>query len=313
MIPIPSAGDRASKALRACPQGRILAVHRVACHLLADSGEIIILATPEAGAGPLNLVAPAAAWSALGRGAPFTFAGGQLTLGPLRFDLAHAATWESQPDWVALAARRENIHSGVRAIERCLRVEAEWRLQPVSPQQTMESRLQPVCHISRLRAKPAKASTPECLNGPAVAVAVSAVMMAYARGDWAGLERAIRGLCGLGPGLTPAGDDWLAGWLLGLRLAAPGEAIRCGRLVAEAARGRTTALSRAYLACAAAGETDAAWRALLDGLSTDPIDADNLYLTTRKILARGATSGAAMLLGFIAAFDLLYEVRPCLS
>ena len=63
---------------------------------------------------------------------------------------------------------------------------------------------------------------------------------------------------------------------------------------------RTTTLSRALLACAAAGEADAAWHALLAALAEVPMTNLPIYQSTQTILSHGATSGAAMLTGFCA-------------
>ena len=70
--------------------------------------------------------------------------------------------------------------------------------------------------------------------------------------------------------------------------------------VTEIAADRTTTLSRALLACAAAGEGDAAWHALLAALAEVPLTNPPIYQSTRAILSHGATSGAAMLTGFCA-------------
>lgn len=97
-----------------------------------------------------------------------------------------------------------------------------------------------------------------------------ALEAAAARGDGAAARAAVPALVGAGGGLTPAGDDVLAGFLAGLRLlpralatAPPGHAWRgwlegLARGVATdalaAAPTRTTAISAALLAHAARGE-----------------------------------------------------------
>jgi hypothetical protein len=115
-----------------------------------------------------------------------------------------------------------------------------------------------------------------------------------------GQADAVRALVGLGPGLTPAGDDWLAGWLLAQHVG--GEDLRGLRnlegLIVALAADRTTTLSRALLTCAAAGEADAAWHALLATLAEVPLSNLPIYQSTEAVLSHGATSGAAMLLGF---------------
>ena len=113
-------------------------------------------------------------------------------------------------------------------------------------------------------------------------------------------------LVGLGPGLTPAGDDWLAGWLLAQHLVE--EDLRGFRptegwhdlegLIVALSVNRTTTLSHALLTCAAAGEADAAWHALLAALAEVPMTNLPIYQSPQTILSHGATSGAAMLTGF---------------
>jgi hypothetical protein len=73
-----------------------------------------------------------------------------------------------------------------------------------------------------------------------------------------------------------------------------------GALVLEVATERTTVLSRAFLACAAAGEAPESWHLLLGHMAQEPVDERALDDVTRRILSHGATSGRAMLEGFLA-------------
>ena len=103
-----------------------------------------------------------------------------------------------------------------------------------------------------------------------------------------------------------AGDDWLAGWLVGLRAAAAMNADRppldldaVGRAVVGSARTRTSRLSLAFLQAAADGAVAQAWHALLAALP-DP-DPTPLRRAAAEIMRHGATSGSDMLAGFLAA------------
>jgi len=106
---------------------------------------------------------------------------------------------------------------------------------------------------------------------------------------------AARSLLGLGPGLTPAGDDCLVGWLAGCRTASP-----AGRALAEAvgsrllreAAGRTGQLSRAFLGAVVAGEVAEPVRDFV-------LAPDETRLA--GLLALGATSGADLLAGYLVA------------
>jgi hypothetical protein len=127
------------------------------------------------------------------------------------------------------------------------------------------------------------------------APALAALAAATAGADAAACLAAARRLLGLGPGLTPAGDDGLVGWLAGLWTAGgPGrallEATRPGLLAA--ARERTGALSRAFLAAALAGAAAEPVRAFV----ATPDGARRAAL-----LALGATSGGDLLAGYLLA------------
>jgi hypothetical protein len=100
------------------------------------------------------------------------------------------------------------------------------------------------------------------------------------------------GLIGLGPGLTPSGDDYLGGMLVALRLT--GRAMQSDglwRWLQPRLRARTSAISAAHLAAAAAGEAHEALHVVLNGeLDLDALDAV------------GHTSGWDALAGAMAVF-----------
>jgi len=104
------------------------------------------------------------------------------------------------------------------------------------------------------------------------------------------------GLAGLGGGLTPAGDDFLVGAMVGAWLGHPAPGHLC-RVLVEAAAPRTTTLSAAFLGVAARGECSAPWHALLTALSTGR--ESDIETALQEVLAHGATSGADTLAGFL--------------
>lgn len=119
---------------------------------------------------------------------------------------------------------------------------------------------------------------------------------------------AIDALIGLGPGLTPSGDDFLGGVLLALRhFGAPGPA---GRLTAEvlsrAERG-THEISRAHLAAAAGGEGLAPLHAILSFLGAPETAGMDECLT--GIDAIGHTSGWDALAGVAFAAAIMARAR----
>jgi hypothetical protein len=132
-------------------------------------------------------------------------------------------------------------------------------------------------------------------------------------GDLAQSVDAAERIVGLGPGLTPSGDDALAGLLLSLRLlggAVPGggRAVWLADWLAVAvtthAGDRTTSLSATLLHCAARGQASVEAAAVLRGIAGQ----DPLVPAARRLLATGHTSGAdlawGLLLGCRAALAL---------
>jgi len=113
----------------------------------------------------------------------------------------------------------------------------------------------------------------------------------------ADLEGAVSALAGLGPGLTPAGDDALAGMLLAMRASNGPDAEPL--LHAAAARARTTALSLAFLRCAAAGQALAPAHRLLDAAARG--DSGAALAAASAVAEVGATSGADFCYGLRAA------------
>src|SRR3954454_13224905 len=116
----------------------------------------------------------------------------------------------------------------------------------------------------------------------------------------AALRTAVR-LVGLGPGLTPAGDDVMAGVMAGLVLLGHPAAERFAAGVYSLAAGRTTELSRALLRHAAAGRVSGEYCAVLQGL----VGERPLAPAVAGLLATGSTSRPAVGPGLCTAIDLV--------
>jgi hypothetical protein len=126
-----------------------------------------------------------------------------------------------------------------------------------------------------------------------------------AAGDLAHAVDAAERIVGLGPGLTPSGDDVLAGLLLALRLlggAVPGGGTAVwladwlGAAVTAHADTRTTSLAASLLHCAAHGEAAAEVAAVLRGIAGQ----EPLRPAARRLLNAGHTSGADLTWGLLA-------------
>ncbi|HEX7737668.1 MAG TPA: DUF2877 domain-containing protein [Ktedonobacteraceae bacterium] len=116
------------------------------------------------------------------------------------------------------------------------------------------------------------------------------------------LELAAR-ICGRGPGLTPSGDDFLAGWLASCWLLYGPHPVflAAGQRIAKIAGQRTNTLSQCWLACAVAGDVAYPIHALLASLLSN--DRELLELAASNVLALGATSGYDLLQGVLAGIE----------
>ncbi|MCO6005789.1 DUF2877 domain-containing protein [Actinoallomurus purpureus] len=125
-----------------------------------------------------------------------------------------------------------------------------------------------------------------------------------AAGDLAHAVDAAERIVGLGPGLTPSGDDALAGLLLALRLlggAVPGGgravwlADWIGAAVTAYACERTTALAATLLQCAARGQASVEAAAVLRGIAgQEPLEP-----AAHRLIDIGHTSGADVAWGLL--------------
>jgi len=132
----------------------------------------------------------------------------------------------------------------------------------------------------------------------AAAVQLSRAVVAS---DCSAISATAAALAGLGPGLTPAGDDLLAGMMLALQAGSQPQArAYCGTIF-EAAAPRTTRLSGAFLRAAYEGKVDERWHDLLRSLAS----GDNVLVdqAAAAVAAFGATSGVAMLDGFVLGLE----------
>jgi len=116
-------------------------------------------------------------------------------------------------------------------------------------------------------------------------------------------------MLGLGPGLTPSGDDFLVGLFAVLNVTgSPCQGwLDGGAQVLLHAEHATHALSLAALTEAAAGRVRESIAALIDGLLHGT--PTTLVQPLRRVLAIGATSGADMVAGILAGLELNLQVE----
>ena len=113
------------------------------------------------------------------------------------------------------------------------------------------------------------------------------------------LDDAVAWFLGRGAGLTPAGDDVLIGFGIGLHLR--GAAARFDRALARCDLARTAPVSAAYLAAYRVGFANPVARELTRAVERD--SAGDAAAAIEAVLGIGHTSGADTLLGLACALD----------
>ena len=271
-------------------RGTVLAVFRRSFYLRGDAGGLVCLGEESTGAGPLNVLCALPGgwdWEAAGLrpGAPAHMEGETLRVGPRhRFSLAAARDW--RPPMPARDWRADDLRRGLAALAALAGARA--------PAEGL-GRLIPAL-ASR---EPIDVRPPE---NPVLALAWPAVSclrgwLEDAPGD---VPAAAETLIGLGPGLTPSGDDFVGGAMIALRaLGRPDAADRLGTWAIGLARHRTGTISLAHLACAAAGQGAGALHAAL--LAVSAPGAAGLSACLDAVDRVGHTSGWDALSGAVAA------------
>lgn len=123
------------------------------------------------------------------------------------------------------------------------------------------------------------------------------------------------GLTGLGPGLTPTGDDLLVGLAaMARRLAGGGlvdvrAAVAFTTVLAGLPAGETTDAARGLLRAASEGRFPAVLATAVELLGNPHADAESLRTVTARLAATGAHSGADLLAGVLALVHGVVDAR----
>ena len=266
--------------------GQVLANYHRACNLVTSKGEIIALVTPAIGNGPLNIVLEETGLlEHVQPGLPVVLSNGQVALGDsLVVLLDEVHLWKPEVDWECLASRRRRLAESLTRLW-------DWLSQS------------DVSHGARPN------GTRSSQNQAFLAMAqqsIKGLWRALGDGDRSGIYKNAAQLAGLGPGLTPAGDDYLVGLMAGLRVwpvpvenggLSPEEICQ---IILEATEDRTTLLSRVFLRSAGEGLFGENWHRLLAALVAGETTA--MLRAAGRILSSGATSGADALAGFLSPY-----------
>lgn len=257
-----------------------LSTHTHACNFVTPTGAIIALVTPQHGNGPFHIVLPGPLPASLTRDHEKSgqWRQGSLWVGTLQIALQQAIIW--QPD---LPALHHPFHQATHLLH---------ELAHHSPPSALH--------------RGAAALVQRAQQG------IALLQSGLTQGDEDKVGAGVTRLAGLGPGLTPAGDDFLVGLLAALhacRLHAPAtqpEINNCCRLIAQTAAPHTTRLSAQWLHHAGQGHFGEAWHHLIDALNRNESAA--ITATAHRILTTGATSGIDAMSGFLFGVSLLQPI-----
>lgn len=264
--------------------GRVHSVFRRVVNFAGPDGRLFALTAPGVPCAPNSLVAASApkderSWSALGleAGDPL-----RLTVG-VGQALLYRPLIHCLPELAAPFAGRGKKDDALRiAVAAAARSSAA---SPLATETPFAAAAQP--HLRQL-----------------TEVVESAAMGAPL--DEGRLASAARGLIGLGPGLTPSGDDLLAGFMVAFAVvcAAQGYAElaleQVNPVILRQAVGRTTEVSLESLRCAALGEGNELVDELLAAILAG--DTERSAAAAAQLARIGATSGQDQLLGIRLGF-----------
>ena len=294
-IAIAVAGGAARAVLGKRVRGRVLAVFRRSFYV-AFGDDVVCVGSPQLGLGPLNLLCARrddTAWvdDGVGEGADVACNRTTLDVGRgLRFDFGTADIWQPPLPVVASPAA---IRIGLALVACSVRERRPGGLGAILAQSAHAGDDAAWDHDDALGAAawPAIRSLREGL--------------AAAFGGAASLP-SITALVGLGPGLTPSGDDFLGGLMIALHYFGRHDVARhVATAVLPVAARETSLISAAYLRCAARGEGA---RVLFDVLECIAAgDGAPLEARLDAIDGIGHTSGWDSLAGAALACDVLQD------
>lgn len=201
-----------------------------------------------------------------------------ITLSNFRLDLRAAAVW--RPPDTPRQAGAAAVQQALRVAAAAARAQAKDGLAALAGM-GLPGVPDPVLATRSLR-----------VAGPLV----HRLLRAVGAGDPAAAGEVADELAGLGPGVTPSGDDVVLGTIIGLRYVAKGRAVQMA--MAANASTRTTWYSGQLLSYALAGEASAPLLSVAVAL-LQAAEAPVLRQRLTELFAVGETSGADALVGLL--------------
>lgn len=267
--------------------GRVLSCFPAACNLADEANRVVSLVTSDVGDGPLNVVVEGQdPFAGIEVGVEARIDGDKVIVGSrLAVGLEDAVVWDPLVTWGGItAAALATLWTRVQERATSESLLAFW-----------VPAVRPLGGIRMIFQETARD-------------AAERLLLALQRGERQSIIVYASALAGLGPGATPAGDDFLMGLMAGLRawpqFLTPGglAADHACALIGLAAVSRTHIFSAAHLRMAQMGQMGAGWHRLAAALAAG--DETTIRQVADGLLAFGATSGADAMAGFVGPYLL---------
>ncbi len=298
-FPVRLIGEAALRTLERSGAGEALAVFRRSFYLRMDAG-LVCLGPPSIGTGPLNAICAFPEnvdWAASGmrQGGRVGKRGDQIFV-DARFGFSFAGAEAWRPASPAPGWSGEEMAAGLSR----LADEAERR----APRAGLGRLIPEIVRERRSGGGGDDAFLQLARSGVDALTGWLRAALNEAGGDIPNPPEGAEALIGLGPGLTPSGDDFIGGSMIALRaLEREAAAERLAGWAEPLARERTGVISRAHLACAAGGEGAGALHETLTAICR-PAGAD-LAASVDAAGAIGHTSGWDALAGVAVVCSIL--------
>jgi hypothetical protein len=269
--------------------GRVHSVFRKAINIAFPDSSLVSVVDSTIGQGPFNIVINLPSGLALDR---FDIKAGQvaklskesLSIGNLDIDLKSSHIYESKHNLsYGLLNQKSQIEQNVLRMAGV--VNSEGHFQGLAPMLNLQEH-----------------GTPNIFSVELIS-AVDSFLIAAQSHNLEAIKISASRLIGLGPGLTPAADDFLSGFMLASFLFTENlggnldSVTGMSKVIAEFSN-QTTILSAQYLRQAAIGNGTERAVSVIEKLLTSNLQ-DDVERVTRSLLSIGATSGTDFAIGII--------------
>jgi hypothetical protein len=283
-----SISPAAHEWLKNTSYARVLYVFDEVINLINQKDQIVSVVTSEVGNGPFSIVVGQGGFDKyLDLKSVVAAEENSLQIGSASIATGQAASWQPRPAW-------ETLRKNLPALQFALKIIREVLMEGAPPDS-----------FARI---PLDAATARDFQGSIFETAregITKLSQGLVKNDEAGIRKGTHQLAGLGPGLTPAGDDFLVGILHSLWACQSDDDARiASETIANNAGSRTLPLSAAWIAASSLGETGEIWHELIEAIADE--NGEEIKAISLRILPTGHTSGADALGGFVHGVGLVH-------